>query len=211
MEYFLPSVHLFTLREKKVGKRWGKYTAWRLWELWQEVLPLPILWWGGLSLSVFLFFSSLSLLRVPIFLALWIPRRGYPHFKFLPLLTFLLFLGGIFFLLLGGDKTLEKISNRKRWWGEEVLSSKNSIYGNVTVLKRKEQLTFYYDGLPLLTLPHPNISFLEDLVHFPLLFHPHPQKVLLISGGMGGTIGEILKHPGIGIDYKVFSDYHRRS
>ncbi len=35
----------------------------------------------------------------------------------------------------------------------------------------------------------------EMLVHIPMLTHPAPKKVLVIGGGDGGTIREILRHP----------------
>jgi spermidine synthase len=35
----------------------------------------------------------------------------------------------------------------------------------------------------------------EMLVHLPLLTHPAPRRVLIIGGGDGGTLEEVLKHP----------------
>jgi len=35
----------------------------------------------------------------------------------------------------------------------------------------------------------------EMITHIPLFTHPHPKKVLVVGGGDGGTIREILKHP----------------
>ncbi len=35
----------------------------------------------------------------------------------------------------------------------------------------------------------------EMLVHVPLLTHPAPSRVLIIGGGDGGTLREVLKHP----------------
>jgi spermidine synthase len=78
----------------------------------------------------------------------------------------------------------------------------NSIYGNVTVTRSGEQYTFFSDGIPTITTPTPNISFVEEFTHLPLLHHPYPKDVLIISGGAGGVIFEILKHPSIErIDY----------
>ena len=37
----------------------------------------------------------------------------------------------------------------------------------------------------------------EMITHIPLLTHPNPKKVLVVGGGDGGTIREILKHPSI--------------
>lgn len=35
----------------------------------------------------------------------------------------------------------------------------------------------------------------EMIAHVPLFTHPHPQRVLVIGGGDGGAIREIIKHP----------------
>lgn len=38
-------------------------------------------------------------------------------------------------------------------------------------------------------------TYHEMLVHFPLVTHPQPRRVLIIGGGDGGTLEEVLKHP----------------
>lgn len=35
----------------------------------------------------------------------------------------------------------------------------------------------------------------EMMAHLPLFFHPNPRKVLIIGGGDGGVLREVLKHP----------------
>ena len=37
----------------------------------------------------------------------------------------------------------------------------------------------------------------EMVAHVPLFTHPHPQKVLVVGGGDGGVVREILKHPSV--------------
>jgi spermidine synthase len=37
----------------------------------------------------------------------------------------------------------------------------------------------------------------ELMVHMPLFTHPNPEKVLVIGGGDGGCIREVLKHPSV--------------
>ena len=39
-----------------------------------------------------------------------------------------------------------------------------------------------------------NQQFSEEAVHFAMLQHPAPQKVLLVSGGVAGLTGEVLKY-----------------
>jgi len=40
-------------------------------------------------------------------------------------------------------------------------------------------------------------SYHEMLAHVPLLAHPNPKRVLVIGGGDGGTLREVLKHPSV--------------
>jgi len=37
----------------------------------------------------------------------------------------------------------------------------------------------------------------EMLAHVPLLTHPDPRRVLIVGGGDGGALREVLKHPGV--------------
>jgi spermidine synthase len=64
-----------------------------------------------------------------------------------------------------------------------------------------EQYDFYSDGFPVITKPHPNTESVESFVHFPMLFCEGPSNVLVISGGAGGVIHEILKHGPDRVDY----------
>lgn len=90
---------------------------------------------------------------------------------------------------------LHNFSLNKQWQGQKVLSYKNSIYGNLAVTKSQDQYTFYNEGIPIITTPVPDITEIEELVHFSMLCHPEPKNVLLLSGGAGGVIKEILKYP----------------
>ena len=96
---------------------------------------------------------------------------------------------------LGGIDALHTNSVKAQWRHYDVLDSRNSIYGNVTVLQRLEQLNIMANGVPVSTIPIPDIAFIEEFVHLALLSQPDPQKVLLVGGGIGGVLKEILKHP----------------
>jgi spermidine synthase len=91
--------------------------------------------------------------------------------------------------------SLEKITLERQWKGLDILASRWSPYGNVTVGRREEQLTFFSNGIPVCNAPAPNIAFAEELVHYPLLSLPAPKAILIIGGGPGGVIAEALKHP----------------
>lgn len=122
--------------------------------------------------------------------------------KILTIVSFIfLLLTGFLTFSQGADK-IHWLSIRSQWKNQDVLHYQNSIYGNVVVTKRGEQYTFFSDGIPVVTTPTPDITFVEEFVHLPLLAHPGPEKVLILSGGAGGVIGEVLKHPSVErIDY----------
>lgn len=101
----------------------------------------------------------------------------------------------------GAIKNLENNSIKQQWPNQLVLANKNSIYGNITVTKKEEQYTFFYNGLPVITAPFADKQFCEDFGNLPLLFHQAPQDVLIIGSGAGGLINEIIKHPVNNIDY----------
>ncbi|MDD4894833.1 MAG: fused MFS/spermidine synthase, partial [Candidatus Omnitrophica bacterium] len=103
--------------------------------------------------------------------------------------------------LSGGLTRINRLAINKQWRGLEVLDYRNSIYGNIAVIQKENQCTFFYNGLPIITTPYPDITFVQEFANLPLLFHPSPKDILVISGGAGGIINEILKHPVRKIDY----------
>lgn len=50
------------------------------------------------------------------------------------------------------------------------------------------------DDITMLT-EFDEFAYHEMIVHVPLLVHPNPSTVLVIGGGDGGTVREVLKHP----------------
>jgi spermidine synthase len=155
-------------------------------------------------LNPFTIVFSISLLNslMSIFL-LWLrPKSSKTSFqKALLILSMLLsFLFG-YGLLPQNSNAIHQSSIRSQWRGLNVIHYENSIYGNITVTKRGEQYTFFADGVPSITTPIPDIAFIEDFVHFPMLFYEKPESVLILSGGAGGMIHEILKYPVKRVDY----------
>ena len=89
----------------------------------------------------------------------------------------------------------------QQWRGYDLAFYRNSIYGNIAVIRQEEQYTFFANGVPILTTPVPDITLVEELVHLPMLFVPQPRRVLVVSGGVGGVLNEILKYPVERVDY----------
>lgn len=121
-----------------------------------------------------------------------------------PLLTLtasLLLITTIVLFPLGGVNYLQTRSVSSQWPDYQVQDHRNSIYGNVTVLKRFDQLNIMSNGMVFSTIPTPDIAFIEEFAHLSLLSHPKPEEVLLIGGGLGGLLREVIKHPLRLIDY----------
>lgn len=95
---------------------------------------------------------------------------------------------------------LERASEQALWRGFRVAGVENSIYGNLAVISTEGSATIYENGLPSATVPDPATA--EESVHWALLQHPAPKHVLLIGGGVNGSLAEILRHAGVEhVDY----------
>jgi spermidine synthase len=128
-----------------------------------------------------------------------VERRGGCRLPAALLLFTPLVLAPLLFLY---SSSLERLSHGLQWQGKDLLYSRNSPYQNIAVLRNQEQNTLYADGRPLLTFPDADIESAELLVHLPLLAHRSPQRVLLLGGGAGGVLTEILRYTTIRqIDY----------
>ncbi len=90
---------------------------------------------------------------------------------------------------------LHHYSIQAQWKGHNIVHYQNSPYGNICVIENEGQYVFFEDGVPSLITPVPDIPSVEELVHLPLLAHPQPKRILILSGGAGGVIYEVLKHP----------------
>lgn len=95
---------------------------------------------------------------------------------------------------------LEAISLARLWQGFRLLGTRNSVYGNLAVVGTESSRSLYENGLVVFTVPDPEAA--EEAVHFALLQHPSPRSLLLIGGGVGGSVVEALKHPSLErVDY----------
>lgn len=52
------------------------------------------------------------------------------------------------------------------------------------------------DGL-VMTTEKDEFFYHEMISHIPMLSHPNPERVLVVGGGDGGTVREVLKHPSV--------------
>lgn len=105
----------------------------------------------------------------------------------------------LIFSTFGLGKSMDSYSVRKVWRSLPLIYSTDTKYGNISVTKQYEQVTFYENGLMLFS--YPDVSTAEEAVHFALLEHPLPRKLLLIGGGLGGALFQALKYDSLTIDY----------
>lgn len=75
---------------------------------------------------------------------------------------------------------------------QQLVGSKDSPFGNLVVSKRENQVSVYSNNN--LLFDSENFMVNEETVHFTMLQHPNPQKVLLISGDPMGEIAEVKKY-----------------
>ena len=78
---------------------------------------------------------------------------------------------------------VEKVLHHEKSKYQDVLIFKSTDYGNVLVLENVIQAT-----------ERDEFSYQEMIAHLGLNSHPNPKKVLVIGGGDGGVLREVVKH-----------------
>lgn len=140
--------------------------------------------------DIFLLLSLLNLISA-ILVGNLNPFRSRPLRTGWTLLVPLLF----GFLGFSTSPEFQNFCDKILWKGYNLITTQNTVFGNVTVTKMGDQFSFFQNGLLVFTAPDRLTA--EESVHFTLLEHLHPKKVLLIGGGLGGGIEETLRHPSV--------------
>lgn len=78
---------------------------------------------------------------------------------------------------------VEKILYAEKSEFQDILVFKSTNFGNVLVL----------DGMIQVT-ERDEFAYQEMITHVPIFAHPNPKKVLVIGGGDGGVLREVIKH-----------------
>jgi len=153
---------------------------------------------GGLLFTFILVFLMNSfgivtvILLINIFLAFllsWIEDR-----RMLPFII-LTIIGSLWFVSINPDI----LSLKFIFPGQEILLHKDSPYGSIVVTRTGTQLNFYENGIPWFSTQ--DVISREETVHYAMVQVENPRKVLLISGGISGTLDEIRKYRPERIDY----------
>jgi len=155
---------------------------------------------GGLFFSLFFIFiltDMQSLLVLAAFsfasslLLTWIYRRKY-------LSVFVIFIAAVYIIFLYQARP-DEMMTRLQYPDQELLDSRITPFGKLVVTRTGDQLNLFENSVPVIT--GEDIVSREESVHYGMALHPGPEKVLMVSGGVGGTLEEVLKYPVQRLDY----------
>jgi spermidine synthase len=80
---------------------------------------------------------------------------------------------------------------------KNVIYNARSQYQEITIMEtEKLGKMLVIDGITMLT-EWDEYAYHEMISHVPLLVHPKPSRILIIGGGDGGTVREVIKHPNV--------------
>ncbi|NOZ87011.1 MAG: polyamine aminopropyltransferase [Deltaproteobacteria bacterium] len=88
--------------------------------------------------------------------------------------------------ILGYKYAMDEILDRRRSEFQEILIAKNAIYGKM----------MFIDDF-MMTTELDECAYHEMFGHVPLVLHREPRSVLIVGGGDGGLLREVLKHPAV--------------
>jgi len=78
---------------------------------------------------------------------------------------------------------------------DTVVYKTRSAYQDIAVIDTKQYGRMLVLDSVIQTTVADEFVYHEMISHVPLFTHPHPRKVLVVGGGDGGTVREVLKHP----------------
>ncbi len=84
------------------------------------------------------------------------------------------------------------------WAHPSLLETRDTPYSRVTVTQRNGQIAVFENDALLFSTEDTRA---EEFVHLAALQHPNPETVLILGGGIEGTIFEILKHGPRRVDF----------
>ncbi len=80
---------------------------------------------------------------------------------------------------------------------DRVLHTEVSEIQRIDIFKNPDLGTvFALDGITMMT-DKDEFTYHEMLVQVPMFLHPNPKKILVIGGGDGGSVREVLKHDSV--------------
>ena len=102
-------------------------------------------------------------------------------------------------LLVAASWWAPRLDRRMTAWNHPYLvDTRDSPYGRVTVTRYAGQVSVFENDA--LTFDSEGTEA-EEFVHLAALQHPNPARVLILGGGIEGTVREILSHSPKQVDY----------
>lgn len=150
---------------------------------------------GGVFFSFLLVFANeFRVAAIPGFLNLAASFLAFQFCQEKKMIRWIVAIAAILFpaWLFVSSGSLQQRTSQSRFPNETLVRTENTIRGNVSVTQIGSQYNFYQNGL-LLGANREDFAS-ESLVHFPMLAHPDPQKILLLGTGFNGPLQQILKH-----------------
>jgi len=77
---------------------------------------------------------------------------------------------------------------------EETLFSEKSAFQQVDVVRTKDHGAMLLNDGIIMVSERDEFVYHEMIAHVPLFVHPKPSRVLVIGGGDGGTVREVIRH-----------------
>ncbi len=108
-------------------------------------------------------------------------------------------LGSLILYICGWVDRFDVFSRKIQWKGTTIEEITDSIYGNIVLTRLGSEYNLFENGL--FSFSTKDDLSAETRVHYAMLAHPSPKKVLLIGGGIGGAVREILKYHIARLDY----------
>ncbi len=88
----------------------------------------------------------------------------------------------------------------KLYAGQDIILSRNTPFGNITVTNTGGQINYFENGSFLFSSA--NLALQEEMVHFVMVQCSHSHNVLVVSGGMSGMQEQLAKYSTLeNVDY----------
>lgn len=104
----------------------------------------------------------------------------------------------LFFFVAGkGEEFYARVRDAS-WKGFRMVAQQDTVYGRSLLLERDGSWSFFENGR---FCAAKDTALIEELVHYPLLAHPAPGRLLILGGTLAaGREPEALKYPGLSVD-----------
>ncbi|MEI7491055.1 MAG: hypothetical protein WCK92_06650 [Bacteroidota bacterium] len=189
LPFCLVNGFLFSALSNMLGKAGTAYSIEAAGSLAAGALVNFILLWLFSSWLSILLLTGLYLITVVLF-------SFHCRRKVMPWLTFLI---SAVLLILFAKTDLREISMKSMYLAQVVIEEKETPYSQIIVTTHEGQLNFYENGLMMFSSG--DVINNEENVHYAMVQSDSPKRVLLVSGGLSGSLNEILKYHPHTVDY----------